>query len=172
MKHFTIYVMAVLLPLLYSIRYYTTSWWDCLGILGGLFIWAVAEYCFHRFAFHNNRLSERTKELLAYNHRKHHDNPEKKTDLFLPVRLTMPVALTLFGTAWILVSLPFATFMLLGMFVGLTWYEFVHYQAHNRMYNIFPLNYLTRRHLQHHYLNEEKMFGVTSPLIDWILRTK
>lgn len=172
MKHFTIYVMAVLLPFLYSITYYNMDSSDCLGILGGLTIWMIAEYSFHRFAFHNNKLSERTKQLLAYNHQRHHDHPERVTDLFLPLRLTVPVALALFGIAWLLISLPFATFLLLGMFVGLAWYEFVHYQAHNKLYTFWPFNYLTRRHLQHHYEHENRMFGVTSPIIDWIMGTK
>ena len=172
MKHFTVYAVATLLPLIYSINYYTTSIEDCLGLLGGLLIWMVAEYSFHRFAFHNNELSERSHKLLAYDHQQHHAHPEKKDDLFLPVRLTLPVAFTLFGLAWVLISMPFATLLLLGMFIGLTWYEFVHYQAHNTVYNIWPLNYLAKRHLQHHYENDNRMFGVTSPFMDWILRTK
>lgn len=172
MKNFAAYLIAVLLPFLISITYYNTEPSDCLGILGGIVIWMVAEYSFHRFAFHNNNLRPRTYELLAYNHAYHHENPDDTKDLFLPLRLTMPVALALFLMAFFLLGLPFATFLLSGMFLGLMCYEFVHYQAHNKFYNVWPLNYLTRRHLRHHYEDKNRMFGVTSPLIDWIMGTK
>ncbi len=171
MKHFSVYLVTVLLPFLYSITYYNITFGDCLGFLGGIFIWTLAEYCFHRFAFHNNNLSPRTYELLAYNHAKHHQNPSTDNDLLLPLRLTIPIALFLSGVAWVLISLPFATFMLFGMFVGLTFYEFVHHQAHHNMYKVWPLNRLTVSHLRHHYEDDSKSFGVTSRFWDWVFRT-
>jgi Fatty acid hydroxylase superfamily. len=171
MKHFSAYIIAVLLPSYYSITYYNISPSDCLGFLGGIFIWMVAEYCFHRYAFHNNNLSPRTYELLAYNHAKHHQNPNTDKDLLLPLRLTMPVALFLFVAAWILISLPFATLLLFGMLAGLTFYEFVHYQAHNKFYNVWPFKFLTVRHLRHHFEHENRYFGVTSDIIDRIMGT-
>jgi hypothetical protein len=172
MKHFISYATVVLLPFLYSINYYNITFIDCLGIPGGLLIWIVAEYCFHRFAFHNNNLSPRTYELLAYNHANHHDHPENTANLFLPLRLTMPIALVLFFTACVIFGVALATFLLLGMFIGLSFYEFVHYQAHNKFYKFWPFNYLTRRHLAHHYETENRKFGVTSPIMDWIMGTK
>lgn len=171
MKHFSAYIIAVLLPSCYSITYYSINPSDCLGFLGGICIWMVAEYCFHRYAFHNNNLSPRTYELLAYNHAKHHQNPSTDNDLLLPLRLTMPVALFLFAVAWILLSLPFATLMLFGMLAGLTFYEFVHHQAHHKMYNIWPLNRLTVSHLRHHYEDDSKFYGVTSRVLDWVFGT-
>lgn len=171
MVHFSAYIVAVLFPFLYSIFYYNIEPSDCLGILGGTFIWMTAEYVFHRFAFHNNRLSPRTYILLAYNHAKHHNDPCTKEDLLLPLRLTIPVAMTIAAVAWFIVGLPFATFLLLGMFIGLAFYEFVHYQAHNKFYNFWPFNALTRRHMRHHYEDETKYFGVTSPLMDIIFKS-
>jgi hypothetical protein len=172
MKHFSVYLAAVLLPFLYSMTYYTISPSDCLGVIGGLTIWILAEYGFHRFAFHNNNLSPKTYELLAYNHAQHHQDPNGKDSLFLPLRLTMPVALALFTIALICFGLPFGTMLLLGMFTGLSFYEFVHYQAHFKYYNVWPLNYLTHRHMKHHFEHEDRMFGVTSPIMDWIFGTK
>lgn len=172
MKHFTGYVITVLIPFLYSINHYNINWTDCLGILGGLFIWSLAEYVFHRFAFHNNRLGSKARKFLVYNHLKHHRHPENTKNLFLPLRLTLPIAILVCLVVSLLFSFPFTTFVLIGLFIGLAYYEFVHYQAHNRMYNVWPLNYLTRRHLKHHYENEDRMFGVTSPLFDWMFKTK
>jgi len=171
MKHFAAYIIAVLFPFLYSINYYNIEPRDCLGILAGLLIWIVAEYVFHRFAFHNNHLSPRTYTMLAYNHAKHHNDPCTKDDLLLPLRLTVPIAFTIALVAFFVIGLSFATFLLLGMFIGLALYEFVHWQAHNKFYNVFPLNALTRRHMRHHYENEEAFFGVTSPLMDWLFKT-
>ena len=171
MKHFAAYIIAVLLPFLYSITYYSIEPGDCLGILGGIFIWITAEYMFHRFAFHNNHLHPKVYVLLAYNHAKHHNDPFDKKDLLLPLSLTIPVAYILAAITWLLIGLPFATFLLLGMFIGLAFYEFVHYQAHNKFYNIWPFNVLTRRHMRHHYENDEALFGVTSGLMDWLFRT-
>lgn len=172
MRQFTIYALIVLPIFLYSITYYNIDSGDCLGVLMGITIWIIAEYGFHRFAFHNSNLSPKTYKILAYNHANHHDDPNNSANLYLPLRLTVPIAIMLSATAFILLGLPFATFLLIGMFAGLTAYEFVHYQAHHKCYNIWPLNYLTRRHLQHHYEHKDRMFGVTSPLMDWIMGTK
>lgn len=172
MKHFTVYTMTVLFPFTYSTIYYNIRPVDCLGVLAGLFVWWLAEYGFHRFAFHNENLSSRTYKLLAYNHLGHHFDPENSTNLFLPFRLTLPVAFLLFLVVWGIFGVVVASLFLAGLFVGLAWYEFVHHQAHNRMYNIFPLNYLTRRHLNHHYVDETKTFGVSSPFVDWVMHTK
>jgi sterol desaturase/sphingolipid hydroxylase (fatty acid hydroxylase superfamily) len=171
MVHFSAYIVAVFLPFLYSMVYYNIDPSDCLGILGGVFVWMTAEYVFHRFAFHNSKLIPRTYILLAYNHAKHHSDPCTKKDLLLPLRLTIPVAFIIAAVAWLIIGLPFATFLLLGMFLGLAFYEFVHYQAHNKFYNVWPLNALTRRHLRHHYENEDALFGVTSPVMDWLFGT-
>jgi sterol desaturase/sphingolipid hydroxylase (fatty acid hydroxylase superfamily) len=172
MKNFITYIITVLIPILYSIVYYNIDPVDCLGVLGGLFIWSAAEYGFHRFAFHNTNLSPRTYKLLAYNHMNHHKRPNNGEDLLLPLRLTVPVALTLFTVAALLLGVPFATFLLIGMFLGLAFYELVHHQSHNKVYNVWPFNYLARRHMKHHYENEDRMFGVTSPLWDRLLGTR
>jgi 4-hydroxysphinganine ceramide fatty acyl 2-hydroxylase len=171
MKKFTAYLIIVLIPLIYSFTYYNISLVDCLAVFVGLLVWEAAEYGFHRFAFHNRQLGVSAHKLLAYNHLQHHTYPDDNGDLALPLRLTLPVAVLLFFVAVALVSVPAAALFFAGMFIGLSFYEFVHYQAHHKTYNIWPFNYLTQRHMKHHYETENKIYGVTSPLFDWIFRT-
>lgn len=171
MKKFIVYLTIVLIPLIYSLTYYTMSWVDCLALVAGLLIWSAAEYGFHRFAFHNDHLSPTAHKVLAYNHLQHHQFPNKEKDITLPFRLTLPLAGILFCVSLVFLPVPAAALFFTGMFIGLSLYEFVHYQAHHKLYNVWPLNYLTRRHMVHHYEHGDKIYGVTSPLFDWIFRT-
>jgi 4-hydroxysphinganine ceramide fatty acyl 2-hydroxylase len=167
MKRFIIYGVIVFGLIFYS-TYYTITLGVCLAGILGVLTWMIAEYLFHRFAFH----SSKSYPFLAYDHLNHHEHPEDKGDFVLPLRLTLPVSIALFFLAYFVLGFPAAAFFYTGMFVGYFFYELVHYQAHYKNWNLWPFNVLTRRHLQHHYENENKMFGVTSSLFDWVMGTE
>lgn len=137
----------------------------------GLFAWTLAEYLIHRFLFHFTPQSPVGKRLVFLFHGIHHHEPQD------PTRLVMPpiVSLALGGSLYFLFSnlLPpsifFPTFG--GFVLGYLGYDYLHFAAHHFQTRNRILNHLRRHHLQHHFRDDHRQWGVSSPLWDWVFGT-
>lgn len=166
---FFIYAAALLT---YSVK--TNTDLTVLATVGifflGFFTFTLAEYLIHRYIFHLPG-NTKTKEKLQYTlHGVHHEYPKDKQRLAMP-----PIMSITIGTVLLLVfrlflgDLVFA--FLPGFLVGYACYLCVHYILH-----IFrpPNNWLKilwSIHAVHHYKDQTKAFGVTSPLWDYVFGT-
>ncbi len=134
--------------------------------------WSFTEYFLHRFIFHFKARSATAKNLVFTFHGVHHATPLDKS------RLVMPPAgaLIFIGMFWILFGAilpeawlrPFFAFFIVGYLI----YDYIHYAIHH-----FPMKnpvakYLKHYHLQHHYKTPRLHYGVSSPLWDYIFRTR
>jgi sterol desaturase/sphingolipid hydroxylase (fatty acid hydroxylase superfamily) len=136
----------------------------------GMISFTWIEYMMHRFVFHMKTYSEVRKKLQYTIHGVHHEFPKDKERLAMPPLLSISIAtvlLLLFRLA--LGDMVFS--FLPGFLVGYAYYLSVHYIVHvyQPPKNIFRALWIN--HAVHHYKHGEYVFGVSSPLWDYIYGT-
>lgn len=136
----------------------------------GLISFTWVEYNVHRYLFHMKADTEKRANAQYTMHGVHHEFPKDKTRLAMPPVLSITIAtilLLLFRLA--LGDLVFS--FLPGFLVGYAAYLSVHYMVHafQPPRNVFKALWVN--HAVHHYKNGEVVFGVSSPLWDYIYGT-
>lgn len=143
-----------------------------LMFLLGVFVFTFAEYAIHRWLYHPPEDASEQYQKFTYTiHGHHHAYPKDKQRLAMPPALAIVIGtLLLFLFELILDQYSFS--FLAGFMVGYALYLLVHYSVH-----IFkaPNNFLKAlwiNHSIHHYSEEEEiLFGVSTPLWDYIFDT-
>ena len=174
--HFTvplyIYVPVILIMLYLSIFVYYISVLNIVGLfIGGMAFWTLTEYLLHRFIFHHKAKSEFGKKIHFIFHGVHHDYPSDSKRLVMPPSVSIPLAVIfyfifrlIFGQV---LMLPFFA----GFILGYLFYDISHYAIHHfNMHSKFWLA-IKNHHMLHHYQDEFKGYGVSSPFWDYIFRT-
>lgn len=141
-----------------------------LTFMAGLFIWTLLEYLIHRFVFHYHPKSERGKRISFLIHGVHHGYPRDKTRLVMPLPVSVPLAILFYFVFKFIFGEYYLTYYA-GLVVGYLCYDYIHYATHH-----FPMKkgigkFLKVYHLKHHFRNENKSFGVSSPLWDYVFGT-
>lgn len=141
----------------------------------GVCFWTLIEYAMHRFLFHidgylpDNRVGITLHFLL---HGIHHYLPMDKYRLVMPPTLFVVLAAPFwkFAQSVIFWNWYGATAAYAGGVFGYVLYDMTHYFLHHEN---LPLWYkqLKKYHLQHHFLDYELGFGVTSKFWDDIFGT-
>jgi len=140
----------------------------------GVFIWALVEYILHRFIFHVKTSSPIGNLFHFFIHGIHHITPMDTT------RLTFPPMFALFVGYFFLKFFHFLLSPQAGMhalfagaIVGYVMYDTLHYYFHHGDLGWLPdfVRKLKTLHLNHHYKDDTKNYGVTSPLFDFICGT-
>ncbi|KAK5662840.1 hypothetical protein OQA88_6251 [Cercophora sp. LCS_1] len=155
---------------------FETGFHEAAVWLFGFGLWSLIEYVMHRFLFHldewlpDNRVGITLHFLL---HGVHHYLPMDKYRLVMPPTLFVALALpfwklahTLFAFDWY-----FATTVYCGGVFGYICYDLTHYFLHHQN---LPLWYkqLKKYHLQHHFLDYQNGFGVTTRFWDTVFGTE
>ena len=157
--------------LYYSIAYTELSMVVTVSLFAlGLLAFTLTEYLMHRYVFHMATYTEWRKKIQYTSHGVHHEFPKDKTRLAMPpiVSVTLSTALLLL-LRLVMGDLVFS--FLPGFLMGYAGYLFVHYiiHAYQPPKNVFKILWI--HHSIHHYKNNERAFGVSSPLWDYIFRT-
>ncbi|KAK0612847.1 fatty acid hydroxylase [Bombardia bombarda] len=144
--------------------------------LVGIAIWTLIEYVMHRFLFHldewlpDNRAGLTLHFLL---HGIHHYLPMDKYRLVMPPTLFIVLAIPFWKLAHFVFAFNWfvATAIFCGGITGYIIYDLTHYFLHHKN---LPLWYpeLKKYHLQHHFLDYENGFGVSSRFWDTIFGTE
>jgi sterol desaturase/sphingolipid hydroxylase (fatty acid hydroxylase superfamily) len=139
--------------------------------ISGALAWSLAEYLLHRFVFHLDRWFPAAERFCFLMHGCHHDDPADAGRDIMPLIGSAPAFGVLLGSA--LFALGAARGLVFCGAFGFAYlaYDVVHYGCHQ-----WPLRgrlgtYLKRHHLMHHFRDDARDFGVTSPLWDWLLGT-
>jgi sterol desaturase/sphingolipid hydroxylase (fatty acid hydroxylase superfamily) len=166
-------VLAVYLPMLafsiwksFAINVGVTMF----GVLffSGIIFWTLFEYVLHRYVFHffpEGGFQERVQFLF---HGVHHQYPNDKDRLVMPVTLSLLIAVVLFllfrGIFGELVWGFFAGFIL-----GYLAYDMTHYSIHHaRTPKNAYFRKLWKHHMDHHYRDTNKGYGVSSAAWDHV----
>ncbi len=145
--------------------------WHIAGLFfGGILFFTFAEYLVHRYVYHIEPTTESRKKFQWTMHGVHHEYPKDKQRLAMPPALSVLIGTLLLGVFRLILG-DYGFSFLAGFMVGYAMYLLVHYSVH-----IFkmPGNFfkaLWVNHAIHHYSEDEVMFGVSSPLWDYIFGT-
>jgi len=132
------------------------------------FTWV--EYMAHRYLFHMHT-STTSREKIQYTiHGVHHEFPKDKDRLAMPPLLSITIS-TLLLLLLRLIMGDFVFSFLPGFLTGYAFYLSIHYLVH-----VYPsprnfFKALWVNHSIHHYKGGEYVFGVSSPLWDYIYGT-
>lgn len=148
------------------------SVWDLvLPIAIVLVLWPVQEWVLHKYVLHlrpRELWGRRLDPFFAKKHRDHHGDPNYLPDVFLPVRVIVPLIPPTIAFWWWLMPSPGLAVTAMIAYVGATLhYEWVHYLSHT---NVTPrtgwFRRVRRNHRYHHFKNEHYWHGFTVPLVD------
>jgi sterol desaturase/sphingolipid hydroxylase (fatty acid hydroxylase superfamily) len=152
-------------------------WYIPLGFIIGLFLWTLAEYLLHRFLFHHRPTTPRQERIFFLVHGIHHAQPQDKTRLVLPVPVTFPLAVLVFGLCYLIMAVmlhsrEWVAPLMAGFLAGYLVYDLTHYAQHHFPMRAGYAKFIKRYHMQHHYKDPNTRFGVSSPIWDWVFRTQ
>lgn len=142
----------------------------------GLFIWTLVEYGLHRCLFHldyylpDNRVAITLHFLL---HGIHHYLPMDKYRLVMPPTLFAVLAAPFWKLAHTVFFFDWSmgTAVYCGAILGYILYDLTHYFLHHAQ--LPKLYHETKKwHMQHHFMDYENGFGVTSRLWDTVFGTE
>jgi sterol desaturase/sphingolipid hydroxylase (fatty acid hydroxylase superfamily) len=142
-----------------------------LLFLAGFAVWTLFEYFFHRVVFHFKPRGKFQARISFLFHGVHHQYPNDKKRLVMPITLSISVGILLF-----LITLP-----LLGQWIwayssgfamGYLAYDMTHYSIHHfKPPNAKFFRNLWKSHLNHHFRDSTRGYGVSSSFWDRIFGT-
>lgn len=157
--------------LYWSVTHTSLSMWVTIGLFFvGLFAFTFVEYWAHRGLFHMSTHTKKREDIQYTIHGVHHEFPKDKTRLAMPPLLSITLS-TLLLFLFRLVMGDYVFAFLPGFLTGYAAYLSVHYMVHAYQPPKNFLKYLWINHGTHHYKNGEMVFGVSSPLWDYIYGT-
>ncbi|GAM18566.1 hypothetical protein SAMD00019534_017410, partial [Acytostelium subglobosum LB1] len=143
----------------------------------GLFSWSFFEYILHRFIFHIETSSYMGNFLHFFIHGIHHLTPYDATRLTFPPMFSAVIA---FGFWKLFLGFPdwlqatgFNWALYGGIAFGYMLYDTLHYYFHHGDISWLPekLKEFKSNHLNHHYKDDTKNFGITSTIFDIMFGT-
>jgi sterol desaturase/sphingolipid hydroxylase (fatty acid hydroxylase superfamily) len=162
-----------------------------LVVLGAL-SWTLTEYVIHRFVFHAPpQIEVETQRIVAglapgepvmpalptqrhrfyfLVHGVHHDYPNDSGRLVMPPSASIPLAFIFYGL-FVMALGPAAPAAFAGFVAGYLFYDTTHYYTHHGRGHSRLGRYQKRRHFRHHYADDTRDYGVSTPLWDAVLGT-
>jgi dihydroceramide fatty acyl 2-hydroxylase len=138
---------------------------------GGMLTWTLAEYVLHRWVFHWTNETQWGKRVHFLLHGVHHDFPNDKDRLVMPLPTSLPLALLFFTLFTSLLGARVGEPFFAGFVIGYLFYDGTHYFVHHFTPRSRWGKFLRRHHLTHHFADHDGGFGVSSPLWDYVFRT-
>lgn len=139
--------------------------------LAGLAFWTLFEYFMHRYVFHftpKGKLQERISFIF---HGVHHQYPNDKKRLVMPITLSLVIAVLLLSLTWALFG-SWTWAYSAGFTTGYLAYDMTHYSIHHfKPPNIKWVKRLWKSHIDHHFRDSNKGYGVSSPFWDVVFGT-
>ncbi len=135
---------------------------------GGLLAWSPLEYVMHRLFFHVAPVPPRR----VHPHTGHHGHPDDRGRIPTPLWLSLPIAVLIWALARpALGSWERASLVMAGLLTGYLLYEILHYRIHTAPAPGPLLQRWRAYHFHHHFQDERRAFGVSTPLWDAFLFT-
>lgn len=137
---------------------------------GGWLLFTFVEYWVHRKVYHIPVTTAWRKRFQFVMHGAHHNEPKNKQRLAMPPALSIIVG-TLLLVIFELILDKFSFSFLAGFMVGYAGYLIVHYIVHIFRPPGNAFKALWTNHAIHHYKDHTVMYGVSSPIWDYVYGT-
>jgi sterol desaturase/sphingolipid hydroxylase (fatty acid hydroxylase superfamily) len=167
----TIFMVFSGILLFWSISHTSLSaWLTVVLFVCGLISFTWVEYMLHRYVFHMGTFTKFREKFQYTVHGVHHEFPKDKQRLAMPPLLSVTISTILLLTFRVIMG-DFVFAFLPGFLVGYAYYLSVHYMVHafQPPKNFFKILWVN--HSVHHYKNGDGVFGVSSPLWDYVYGT-
>jgi sterol desaturase/sphingolipid hydroxylase (fatty acid hydroxylase superfamily) len=165
---FGLYASALLY---WSVTHTSLSVLTTIGLFFlGLLAFTWVEYMMHRYVFHMATHTKTRAKLQYTMHGVHHEFPKDKDRLAMPPLLSITLATILLLVFRVIMG-DFVFAFLPGFLVGYALYLAIHYMVHAFQPPKNFLKALWINHGIHHYKDGEIVFGVSSPLWDYVYGT-
>lgn len=139
--------------------------------LGGVVFWTFFEYFFHRFVFHLNATTPVQHKILFTIHGVHHQYPNDKDRLVMPITVSIPLA-ALFGLLFVALMDDKGWGFFAGFGAGYVGYDMMHYAVHHLQNSKSAMfRKIRRHHMAHHFRDTRQGFGVSSYFWDRVFKT-
>jgi dihydroceramide fatty acyl 2-hydroxylase len=139
-------------------------------VVSGIVFWSLAEYVLHRYVFHFQRESTFWRRFHFLVHGVHHDYPNDKDRLVMPLGASIPMG-AIFFSLFLLTMGIYALPFFVGFGLGYLTYDGTHFALHHFKLTGPVGKALKKHHMLHHHLDHAGGFGVSSPLWDLVFRT-
>lgn len=166
---FILYIPVVIYLLIHSTGQVSPMTMVVLFLMG-ILDWTLAEYLLHRYVFHMQPTSEWGKKVAYLIHYVHHDHPEEEDRLVMPPMGSIPFAVVIILLHYQFLGVA-GLVHFAGFLTGYLYYDFVHYAVHASRVRWGWFKTQKKHHLLHHFKDETKRFGVSSPLWDYVFGT-
>ena len=145
-----------------------------LTILAGLFVWTFVEYILHRWVMHRSGWTQKIDKAVEsfLPHRTHHKKPDDD-EIAIIEKPLKPLFLAILAAIGLCPYMPwtYAFTFVFGAALGYVAYELVHFSTHKCRMDGPIGRRLLRQHMLHHFRDDTKNYGVTSPLWDIVFGT-
>ncbi len=174
--HYTVPIIIYLPVIVYlfylSIAVYDMAILTILGLfISGILFWSLTEYLLHRFVFHFPAKTEFGKKIHFIFHGVHHDYPSDSKRLVMPPSVSIPLAVVFYFVFLFIFGQDLMLPFFAGFILGYLFYDITHYAIHHfNMHSKFWLA-IKNHHMLHHFQDEYKGYGVSTPFWDVIFRT-
>lgn len=169
-------IWGLYIPIISFMLYYSHASLDfpipmvATVFIGAMLFWTFFEYIMHRYAFHYVAESPKMQRFIYVMHGNHHEYPRDKQRLFMPPVPSLILASVIFSAQYIF--LRSYTFMFFpGFILGYLIYGSMHYAIHAWNPPFRFMKPVWRNHHLHHYKSEDKGFGVSSSVWDYVFGT-
>jgi sterol desaturase/sphingolipid hydroxylase (fatty acid hydroxylase superfamily) len=139
--------------------------------LAGFLFWTLAEYWLHRVVFHFEPENGFGARMHWFIHGVHHDHPNDPMRLVMPPGASVPLALLFLAIFWGAMGYDAALAFGGGFLAGYLVYDMTHYHVHHHKPRTGFGRRLREVHMRHHFQDDDRGFGVSSPLWDYVFGT-
>ncbi len=146
-------------------------WSAALLYSAGALAWTLTEYVLHRWGFHYEPTTSWGKSLHFIFHGVHHDYPRDSKRLVMAPVVSIPLAILFYAGFYLLLGEVNVSPVFAGFLFGYLCYDMIHYATHHFSIKSRMGLWLKQHHMLHHYQDEEKRYGVSTPVWDYVFGT-
>lgn len=159
-----LFFAVVTVPPAATLFFFINTHWtfQLIAFAGGVFCWTFFEYFIHRFMMHGKEKKEYHKSLHFHHHVTGTIFTSQVKRILYSSAAIILIALSIFFTSYL--------FLIAGIATGLALYSYMHVWLHKPWASKW-IGGLQKFHMQHHFGQTEKCFGVTNTWWDRIFNT-
>ncbi len=165
-------IFAPAIGLLFAFGAGQAGSWNAVGLaMGGYAVWTLTEYWLHRVVFHFEPERGIGARLHWMIHGVHHDHPNDPLRLVMPPSASVPLAAIFAAVFYVALGAQWFMPFLAGFLLGYLAYDMIHYHVHHHRPRTRVGRRLRELHMRHHFLDDERGFGVSAPYWDHVFGT-
>ena len=159
-----LFFAVITVPSAATLFFFVNKHWtfQVIAFTGGLFCWTFFEYFIHRFMMHGKEKKEYHKSLHFHHHVTGTIFTSQVKRILYSSGAIILIGLSIFFSSYL--------FLIAGIATGLSFYSYMHVWLHKPWASKW-IGGLQKFHMQHHFGQTEKCFGVTNTWWDRIFNT-